>query len=90
MKMLFQKIAVYLYIYKSSTFIEPNISWFDNEKRFANIDLAGIYSCVSAPERVKQLENELIFICTYRDNTIYAFQVYNMTSPELIWKTEHC
>lgn len=39
------------------------------------VDLAGIYSCVSLPEWVKHLENELIFICIYKDNTIYAFQV---------------
>lgn len=51
-----------------------------SEKSFANIvDLTEIYSCVcvcvSLPEWVKHLENELIFICTYKDNTIYAFQV---------------
>lgn len=46
-----------------------------SEKSFANIvDLAGIYLCVCVcvclPEWVKHLENELIFIWIYKDNTI--------------------
>lgn len=49
-----------------------------SEKSLANIVvLAEIYSCVCVclPEWVKHLENELIFICIYKDKTIYALQV---------------